>query len=416
MIVSSLPDKIHNAMEKVIGDQSIKRLLESGEAMNRYLTCRKAPTEKDSMKQKIREFAEMVESDPRKYKLPLTPPDESDEIGSKFYKEMKKQRVESLVRQRVYAWQSIEYDDFKSLVYLFGRAPQEYATLMRIFREIQKRDPSFQPRSFFDFGSGVGTGVWAASELWKSSIYEYYLVDSSKYMNDLSDMILRDGDVNKAMWLKNVNFRQFLPSRDIQYDLVLCAYTLFEQEDVKKRIEIANSLWDKSSKYLVFVENGTKSGFEILNEIREFLLQLSAKNKDEAFIFSPCPHESECPRVKLDDGTPCNFEVSYNSLPFSGVHKVHNHHYSYLVFKKGPPNETSDRWPRVVRPTQVRTRHSICRMCCSDGNIKDAIFTKAKNAKFEYRCARHIKWGDQYPANSIEFLPKSKDDPKILDE
>lgn len=402
-------------MEKIAGDQSIKKLIENGEVLSRYLNCRKAPIEKEQMKQKINEFVRMVEEDPVKYKLPKTPPDPSNEVAYSFYKEMKKQRVEMLVRQRVYTWQTIEYDDYKSLLYLFGRAPQEYAALSRIFNEIKRRDKDFEPRSFFDFGSGVGSGVWAAADLWKQSIYEYYLVDGSKYMNDLSDMMLRDGDVNKAMWLRNVNFRQFLPSRDIQYDLVLCAYSMFEQESVKKRLEIVNSLWDKTTKYLVFVENGTNSGFEILNEIRDFLLELSRKNNEEAFIFSPCPHESECPRVKLDDGTPCNFDVSYFSLPFSGPQKVQNHLYSYIVFKKGTPNTTSDRWPRVVRPTLVRSRHAICRMCFSDGEIKEAIFTKAKSDKFSYRCARTIKWGDQYPSNSIEMMTKSKDDPEILE-
>lgn len=82
----------------------------------------------------------------------------------------------------------------------------------RIFGEIMKRNPEFKPRSFFDFGAGVGSGTWAAAEFWKQSLYEYYLVDASGDMNNLSDLVLRNGDANRPLSLRNVYHRQFLPS------------------------------------------------------------------------------------------------------------------------------------------------------------------------------------------------------------
>ena len=403
-------------MVKVAEDHSIARLIESGETLNRYLTCRNPPIEKNDMRAKLHEFAELIERDPKKFNLPEKVPDESNETAYKFYLETKKHKVEMLARQRIYTWQAVDYNEYQSLLYLFGRAPQEFAAIMRIFKEIQKRDPNFQPRSYFDFGSGVGTGLWAATELWKDSIYEYYLVDSSASMNDLSDKILRDGDVNKAMWLRNVNFRQFFPARQISFDIVLSAYTMFEQENVHRRIEHAQNLWNKTENYLIFIENGTNSGFTILNEIRKYLTKVIEANGEKAFIFSPCPHESECPRYSLQDKTPCNFEVRYNSLPFSGVIRPQRHLYSYLVFKKGEPNDTSDRWPRVVRPTLMKPRHTICKFCVNDGNLKTAIFTKGKHEKFTYRCSKHINWGDQFPSNHLNLRQKTKEDEKILEE
>lgn len=97
---------------------------------------------------------------------------------------------------------------------MFGRGVKEYATIMQVFNEIVKRDPEFKPQSFFDFGAGIGTGCWAASELWKKTLHEYFLVDQSGDMNDLSELILRDGNENKNMSLKNVFYRQFLPASD----------------------------------------------------------------------------------------------------------------------------------------------------------------------------------------------------------
>lgn len=66
----------------------------------------------------------------------------------------------------------------------------------------------------FDFGAGVGSGTWAASEIWKHSLHEYFLVDDSRDMNDLSELILRDGNENKNLTVKNVFYRQFLPASD----------------------------------------------------------------------------------------------------------------------------------------------------------------------------------------------------------
>lgn len=369
-----------------------------------------------TLKQKMREIEELVLANPEKFKLPKVPLQGSDESAEKLFQSRKQQKVKEIVKQRVYSWQPMNYNEHKSLIYLFGRSAQEHAVLMKIFMEIQRRDPQFNPRSFFDFGAGVGTGAWAVSEIWNQSIYEYYLVDSSSHMNDLSDLILRDGDVNKKMFLRNVYHRQFLPARDDTFDIVLSAYSLFELPSLEKRLEVANSLWNKASKYLVFVENGTNAGFLVLNEIREFLMSVKEQTNERAFIFSPCAHESPCPRVELDDGTPCNFELTYNTLPFSGPSERRNEQYSYLVIKKGEPTSEADRWPRVVRPTLLRHKHVVCRMCTQDGKLKEGIFTASKHGKLAFRCAKYTKWGDQLPVKILESEESAGDGESSSDE
>lgn len=100
-----------------------------------------------------------------------------------------------------------------------GRAPPEYAVITKIFKEISQRDQNFKPRSYFDFGSGVGTGLWAVSNFWKEYIFEYLMVDSSRDMNDLAMLVLQDGEENKEPKLKNVFFRQFLPVDNVSLDV-----------------------------------------------------------------------------------------------------------------------------------------------------------------------------------------------------
>lgn len=75
--------------------------------------------------------------------------------------------------------------------------------------------PDFHPRTFFDFGSGVGTGIWATRKFWEEYIYEYYCVDISAEMNDLSEILLKDGFANKPTGLNGVFHRQFLPASNV---------------------------------------------------------------------------------------------------------------------------------------------------------------------------------------------------------
>lgn len=137
-------------------------------------------------------------------------------------KEHINQQVDKLYYDRTYAWKPIIYDDYKSLSYAIGRSALEYSTVRRVFNEIAQRHSDFKPRSFFDFGAGVGTGTWAASQLWGKSLYEYFLVDSSREMNNLSDLILRNGDANKSLSLKTIYHRQFLP---VSTDVILILFS-----------------------------------------------------------------------------------------------------------------------------------------------------------------------------------------------
>lgn len=137
-------------------------------------------------------------------------------INSLLADDKTEKQIEQMVTKKMfnttYNWQPIQYDHYKCMAYLVGRSAQEYSIIYRIFSEIVQRKPDFIPRSYFDFGSGVGTSVWAASNVWNNSIFEYYLVDASKEMNELSDLILRDGVDNKESSLKNVFHRQFMPA------------------------------------------------------------------------------------------------------------------------------------------------------------------------------------------------------------
>lgn len=83
-----------------------------------------------------------------------------------------------------------------------------------------------------------------------------------------------------------------------------------------------------------------------------------------------------------NDGTPCNFRVAFRSLGIGESTKDSRILYSYVIFKKGSrDNDETIHWPRLIRPTQVRTRHTRCKMCTHRGKLEEVVVTKAKHSK-----------------------------------
>ncbi|CAD7086221.1 unnamed protein product [Hermetia illucens] len=391
-----LPPYVVKGITRAIGDYPIKTLHREAEAMNKCLSSRHRPPEEAEINQKVSAIQHEIEADNQ------TPDISMHDLSEKESEKLRKQqaqRIQKVLKERVVAWRPMSYGHFEALLYALGRGSMEYTILTKIFMEIIKRDPQFKPRSYFDFGSGVGTGMWAASNFWKNTIFEYFNVDSSRDMNELSDLILREGNENQQSLLKNVFYRQFLPATETKYNLIISSFSLFELPNSQARKEVILNLWRKCDGYLVIIEQGTRAGFELVSEARQYILK-QKKPEVKGHVFSPCPHDLPCPRrTNKTDRTPCNFEVSYDTLPIGALVTKRNSTYSYVVLKAGERdlNDESNDWPRIVRETLVRKKHSICRLCTSEGNLQEIIFTTSKHGKFAYKCAKSSKWGDRLP-------------------
>ncbi|XP_068150472.1 ribosome assembly protein METTL17, mitochondrial [Drosophila tropicalis] len=409
-----LTSQLTGTLKRIVGDHPVKKVERDSILLNRYIQSRHPPPTQNEIENKRQLIIEEVNA-----KMPLERLATLSEEEQSRWQRKRDLEINKRLGQRTYAWKRIDYGAYEAIVYAVGRGAQEYAVLRRILAELQQKDPSFQPRSFFDFGSGIGTGMWAASELWRESIFEYYNVDRSREMNDISELILRDGHENKQVALRNVFYRQFLPAIDTKYDLVILSHTLFELGDRNQREEVLLNLWRKCDGYMVIAEEGTRRGSELVNEARRFLLKVNkGKQKPdeelEGHTVAPCPHDLRCPRLSdLADRTPCNFQISYTPLRLTNNatpdRKISL--YSYAILKKGPaPTEDASRqWPRIVRPTLVRSKHAICRLCTEAGKLQEVIFTKAKHGKHAYGCAKVSRWGDRLPMVLGEPQQKSSD-------
>ncbi|XP_044730622.1 methyltransferase-like protein 17, mitochondrial [Chrysoperla carnea] len=391
----SVPDNIVTSIHNVFQDYPLKAVCEDSKALVNFLYHRHPPAEDREIKEKQKEIENIIinkHAEGKEYDR-----NEKKNILSKY-----EPNIRNLLKTQLPQWSSINYTTYTALQYLVSRAAPEYAVLVRIFQELDERYPNFNPRTFFDFGSGVGTGTWAAKLLWEKSLYEYFCVDISSCMNDLADILLKNGYANKPSTVRGLFHRQFLPASNTQYDIVLSAYSLLELPSSNNRFETVLNLWNKTRKFLIIVEQGNSSGFRVTNEARDFILNLPDE-KNTAHVFMPCPHDKPCPRF-LNDNTPCNFEVSYRTLPLLGSSEYHRERYSYVVLQKSPRNENDVSWPRIVRPTLVKSKHTICRLCTSKGTLEEVIFTASKHGKTSYHCARASKWGDLLP---ITIEPKS---------
>jgi len=233
----------------------------SGQRAGQRGKSRHPPPTQEEVENKKRIIIEEVNS-----KMPLDRLATLDEEEAERWRRKREQEINKRLGQRVYAWKRIEYGPYESIVYAIARGAQEYAVMKRVLTELSQRDEQFRPRSFFDFGSGIGTGMWVASELWRDHIFEYYNVDRSREMNEISELILRDGHENKQVSLRNVFYRQFLPAIETNYDLVIISHTLFELVDKEQREDVLRNLWRKCDGYMVIVEEGTRRGSELVNE------------------------------------------------------------------------------------------------------------------------------------------------------
>ena len=386
----SVPPDIQKSIQIILQDAGAKSYHKDSIKLNNYLHSRHLPPEDDEIRSKA---AKIYENVSKKFysKVDKKPSHEEEEA----YEQKINTTVFNVLKKNVYRWGNISYDKATSLQYLMARAAPEYAILVRIFDEIKRRLPDYKPRSFFDFGSGVGTGTWAVNKFWSGDIFEYFTVDTSNHMNDLARLILCQGRDNVEMPFKAYFQRQFLPaSADLKYNIVLSAFSLFEMPNIKSRLETIQKLWNKTEDFLVIVEHGSNEGFQVVNEAREFVLNSSQSEK--GYAFAPCPNDNVCPRY-LEQKTPCNFLIKYETIPFPLKTEVVADLFSYIILRKGERPADDPKWPRLVRAPIVRSGHTICRLCTAEGELKEIIFSKGKHDVHTYRCARSSNWGDLLP-------------------
>ncbi|XP_064789220.1 methyltransferase-like protein 17, mitochondrial isoform X1 [Oncorhynchus masou masou] len=388
-----LPEELQKAAQAIIHGTEVSGLVDKARSLTNFLWSRKRAPEDVT----LRERAMALEKN-----LWEKTKEKGGDVDLQLLKTQITKKVLSDLRKITYHWSPMRYDEELGVVYMVAKLAGGYAAVKRVLNEIKKRDPSFSPHSLLDFGSGLGTAVWASHSFWGDTLKEMVCVDNSGAMNTIADRLLRGSSEKDEPVIKQVYFRQFLPvSPKVQFDLVVGAFSLSELASQKEREDAILTLWRKTSSYLVLVENGTKEGHQILMDARDILLkkqERAAHDPRRPSVFAPCPHESPCPKLFQLPLVPCNFSQAYSPLPLPGAPDRLTERFSYLVLSRTDwaGGEGLD-WARLTAPVLRRPRHVHCQVCCSSGEIKRVVVTAHRHGRDVYRCARSSDWGDQLP-------------------
>ncbi|XP_040583060.1 ribosome assembly protein METTL17, mitochondrial [Lepeophtheirus salmonis] len=420
------PEDITQSLAKCISNGSMDNVLNNidkyigtGQKMERYLGSRKLPLDTRNLAVYKTKFFQQAQ---RKYKNELSQLDEDDIDSVHEMEENLSKEVALKLATAKGNWKPIHFDYTSTWAYILGGlTAYDYASSVYTLRKVFEYDKRFQPSTHLDFGSGVGSFTWALRKFLKSNnkLKEEFFVESSADMNDASRLLRYDGKdstPNEIISSKGVFYRLHFPANEnLKYDLVTCGSSLSELESSQLRLNIADSLWRRveDGGYLVIYERGTNSGFQVISEIRDYLIQLQEFVEEDPQIrgelIAPCTHSMGCPRY-LHDKIPCNYDVKYKNFQLSMFPSeyreiVYRNRLCYLIFRKNMHLELSDKkWHRIVKEKKRTKNTYICELCTNKGKLEE-IFVHRRD-KTLYNYTKQVEVGDLYRANLNSLLNK----------
>ncbi|KAF9287620.1 37S ribosomal protein S22 [Mortierella alpina] len=340
----------------------------------------------------------------------------------------------------------LEYGHRESTAYLAAIAPTTYSAIRNVLEEVDRRVPNLNPKSFLDFGTGPGTAIWAASDVWETPL-KFTGVDTSMAMLETAEEIL-DIKSSKGTPIQNVTFKPFMShgAQAAKYDIVMSAFTLSELTTPALRKSTLEHLWNLTNDMLILIDRGTPSGFKMLAEAREQILGLdddrivvkpkydaygvqlpeeAPPKREPAHVLAPCPHDKVCPMYATlaRDSQWCHFSQKVQRPDFlrKTKHSKENFEdakYTYVILRKGArPVFTPPALVDAIEPTQQpieantstptvpplkKDGHVVIDTCGTNGFLERIIIPKSQG-KIPYRDARKAMWGDLFP-----HLPKNK--------
>ncbi|KAI9292594.1 Rsm22-domain-containing protein [Neoconidiobolus thromboides FSU 785] len=337
----------------------------------------------------------------------------------------------------------LTYDKNETLAYIAAIMPGFYGCTHKVLSELQVRAPKLKPKRILDFGTGPGTSLWAAKDIFGSENIEYYHgVDLSEAMLETAEKLIKLNHDQEDSFKGKVRLERhfsYNPNEE-KYDIVMAAYSLGELPSDILRQKAILELIERSRDTVVIIEKGTTRGFEIINQARELL---NTNEMESCYILAPCPHSNICPKK----GTTrwCHFEQKVQRPKFtmdakSSKSNVEHSNYSYLIIQKGNKpeyieNAKNDQewlnqslyWSRILDHPKKKGSHVLMNLCDKDGNIYNSVFPSSQGKKI-FRDARKSKRGDLFPhepktktvivdmkKNTID-LPKHKKEDSDLEE
>lgn len=283
------------------------------------------------------------------------------------------------------------------LGYLALRAPSTYAQLSGAMSNVAELLPAWKPLSVLDIGSGPGTGVWAACEIWPS-INEVICLERDSNFCRIGKEITQSSfpDLVKMEW-KLVDLSVTKPELNIQFDLVTIGSVLNEMES-EQRSDILEFAYKHCKGVLLVVEPGTPYGFDAITQ-SSTLLRSHQGRLLAPYIDSSLPTTDHEPigfaqkivrpefnrqirqvQRKIDN------KGNKRLLPASDWEEAK---YGYVALSVIPPEIVAS--ARLLANPKISKSYIELKILTKNGIETKRIF---KKNKFSYKLAKKLKWGE----------------------
>lgn len=127
----SLPNHIIKGIQNSIGDHPIKSLITEGQKITTYFKARHPPPENSEIRRKIQEIENELD---QRYLLPDLTKMTEEEISR--YKQKRENKIKKILKQRIFSWKPMEYNEYEALCYAVGRGAKEYAALSKYLKKL----------------------------------------------------------------------------------------------------------------------------------------------------------------------------------------------------------------------------------------------------------------------------------------
>lgn len=453
----NLPDEAIAGLRNVLVscNRPPKQLQNEADQLSEKLKQRRFPASPEKVKGVRDEIKKKLKDGKKKKDEDYSINDDDLALGGKIKEAQEyeiRNQVDKILKKSSYNWRplSIETKEAASS-YALSRLAPNYAEVARVLEEFS----DFVPNSVLDYGSGSAAGFWALTSKWPKKdgieqIKEITMVDTSDAMTRFGmDSIRKAGDEQSKPFVHdNVVFRRHLmPSLSTTYDLVIAHRILCEIGSVQTRLQLVESLWQRTNRFLVLIESSLTDSFEGILEARDYLLssgvqidqeklqnllehkqlmrpeikhlignnQLSDYEKffllreiipedveiptslPTASVVAPCPHDLGCPMSYKGS---CNFSARYRVVRADGKRSSGEKDgtevtsFSFVILEKAnrKPNRYSE---RILKNRQLGG-HVTCDVCTAFRGIQRMTLSKGKHEGM-YSKLRPRRSGDIFP-------------------
>lgn len=272
--------------------------------------------------------------------------------------------------------------------YLGMRVPATYAQIAGALYQLKESMPAFQPESLLDLGSGPGTAIWAAKEVWPSLKKATAMDNDGSFLSVSRELFNKSGLELDIEW-EGDSLRSDFGSKNNKYDVVILANVLNELTE-EERIKVIDRAFTQCNKVLVIIEPGTPGGAQIITD--------SQKNfTNKHFLMAPFLNNSFVESADFWIHFPQRFirpefqrrvrqHMRVSNLMASDWEETK---YSYIAFSKYAP-ETSP-LGRVVAPIKKQKAWFDLTVLTAKGIEKLQVFKRDKD---KYNYVKKLHWGD----------------------